>query len=635
MKRLYFFLLLLAAFAGHMSAENAVLDSLRRLVAATTDPAEQAVLYQELAFQSLYTQPDSARYYARLSQQLAAGASQDSLLAEGWLIEGYGYFFQDEYDSALVHYRRAQQIHGQAERYDRQAAILSNTASIYQLQGDYPQALASFQASLSLYENLADTPRHTIVLANMASLHAMSQNQERAIYYARRCLAMIDAYSEAEAPAMLGTRAQAYCNLGGAYLYQAQYDSALYYNRLGVQGIPYLGNPKLILAALNNLADVFEHREEWDSARHYFDRAHQQAQAFGYQEKAALYAAFMADLLIDVEAYDQAEPYVAEAQAWIDSAQELVTLEATYVALARYAEARGNYREALGWSDSLESIRDELLDAERVRALSDLQVKYETEKKERLLAESEEALARRQLWITGLVGLIVGLSLTGVVIGLRSQVQRRKALLAAKEKGLQAVIEATESERRRIARDLHDGIGQELGSLMLAFEQLQAAGTQGVDRLKHRLQSSIGQVRSLSHQMMPRALELAGLAPALEELVQQTFEDAAIEAEFDAFRLPEELDPQVSLVAYRVAQELISNVIRHAEATEVSVQLSAPRDILALTVEDNGRGFTPDPQAPGIGLTNMRTRLQQVGGTLTYEPGEDGGTRALVRIPLG
>lgn len=174
-----------------------------------------------------------------------------------------------------------------------------------------------------------------------------------------------------------------------------------------------------------------------------------------------------------------------------------------------------------------------------------------------------------------------------------------------------------------------------MGSLSLAFAQLrkQTQPPNLVDELDNRLRSTTDQLRGLSHQMMPRALEAAGLAPAMAELVERSFAHSDIEARFDAFRIPDELSPEVALTAYRVAQEL-SNVMRHAQATEIDVQLLGRREALLLIVEDNGRGFLPDQtSAQGIGLANMRTRLRALGGSLSYELATEGGTRAVVRLP--
>ena len=232
------------------------------------------------------------------------------------------------------------------------------------------------------------------------------------------------------------------------------------------------------------------------------------------------------------------------------------------------------------------------------------------------------------------------LLLAGALLWFRAKSRQKAAVQFARiqeqEQGLNAVIQATEDERRRIARDLHDGVGQELSSLFLGIDSIKSkipeALVPGLNSLRERLGTSTKHLRQISHQMMPQALETAGLAPALEDLVATSFRNTTITARVDAFRVPDNLDPKVALVCYRVAQELLNNVIRHAGASEIDVMLIAKNDRINLSVEDNGKGFDPHQASEGIGLTNMRTRLKAVNGSLEYEQVDGKGTRAVVNV---
>ena len=628
--RLYMGMVLLLLAVGKTAwGQNPTLDSLRHLAMNTTEPDSVVLAWQNLAYESLFVDPDSTEAQGQQSLKLAYEHDLDSLAAEAWLILGFRAMVVGEHDTALARLARAAAIHDKAGRADRVGAVLANQVSIYQRLDQNEKSLEVSLIALAEFEKSRDSMRWAALLGNIANLYVKMYDLESAEQACRSTLAYVRHQESPEARSILYTT---YIILGGVFYSRGVYDSAIVYIRNGFEGITNIRDPYSRMSGGNNLGASYEEVGQLDSALQYYRMAYDIASSMQATDRMVIYGSHVVSALSQLKRGEDAHPYLEVVRELIEKTSEPEARQQYYKAESFWAESQSDFHSALRWSQRASDMRDTLLNAERVRALSDLQIRYETEKTERQLAEAEEVLIRRQLWIAVLGGISISLLLAGLVLWLRGKARRRKTLIEEQQRGLNAVIQATESERRRIARDLHDGIGQELGSLMLAFDQLQEEGSR--ESLKDRLATSISQVRTLSHQMMPRALELAGLAPALEELVQHSFGSTEIDAEYDAFRVPDELDAQVSLVAYRVAQELISNVIRHAEATEVSVQLTANADNLTLTVEDNGRGFVPDPTAPGIGLTNMRTRLKQVKGSLQYESGEEGGTRALVRIPL-
>jgi signal transduction histidine kinase len=141
-------------------------------------------------------------------------------------------------------------------------------------------------------------------------------------------------------------------------------------------------------------------------------------------------------------------------------------------------------------------------------------------------------------------------------------------------------------------------------------------------------------VRELAHQMMPKALVRLGLVPALEEMLRKAFEGTGTRYVFEHHRVPDDLRPEIATGLYRIAQELISNTIKHAEAGKVEVQLLRNRDTLVLLVEDDGKGLGKS-EGNGIGLLSITDRARALGGTFALDPAGATGALATVRIPLG
>jgi two-component system sensor histidine kinase UhpB len=203
-----------------------------------------------------------------------------------------------------------------------------------------------------------------------------------------------------------------------------------------------------------------------------------------------------------------------------------------------------------------------------------------------------------------------------------------------------------EDERRRIARELHDGIGQNLTALKHQLAAVQASLPPAQSELAARLDASIalcGQTledtRQLSRLLRPQILDDLGLAPALQWLVRSLGDAGGLRVELDLAAVPT-LDAELQTLVFRIAQEALSNVVRHAGASHAVVRLATRAPGLWLTVwDDGGRwriGATGDGEArgDGSGLTNMRERLEAYGGRLQVESDPASGTWLRAVLPL-
>ncbi len=518
----------------------------------------------------------------------------------------------------------------------RYAAALTNMGGLYQNKWNYAKSLELQLEAALIFAELKDSLRLTTIYANLANLYDKNEQPRKAISYARMCQSY--AARHLDQGRMKAHFYQGSTIIGGAYLNLGIYDSSVYHQRIAVKGFSEVNDPYNSLSATNNLAYAYEMADKVDSAAIFYEHATQMALSLEVPNRIVANASNAANLYTQLGNLEKAREYLdlaREQERNVEDPEALYRLQNT---LSHFEEARGNYVRALRAQRLAVRMKDSLNSRERIMSINELSVKYETAEKERKLAETRADLKQRQLYLSWLGASLLGLILLGMVLFVLERSRRREAIqkarIAEQKRGLEAVIEATESERRRIARDLHDSVGQELASLQMAFEKLQdSQGLRAMDQLQGRLRGASSQLRSISHQMMPWALESAGLVPALDELVEKSTSGTGLKGNFDAFRV-EETPGDISLVLYRVAQELINNVLKHARASEVDVLLARSRDQLSLIVEDNGQGMEERYLKEELGMTNMRTRLQTIGGSLEYEAADRGGTRALVKVPV-
>jgi signal transduction histidine kinase len=197
------------------------------------------------------------------------------------------------------------------------------------------------------------------------------------------------------------------------------------------------------------------------------------------------------------------------------------------------------------------------------------------------------------------------------------------------------VVEAQELERARLARELHDETGQALTSILLGLKPLeQSAEAEAVGAVRELVVSTLQNVRRLAVELRPSALDDFGLVPAVERLSETFREQSGLEVDLAAHLGEERLLPEAETTLYRVIQEALTNVVKHAGASRVSILLQRKRGAVVAVVEDDGSGFDPDvTREDALGLAGMRERLALVGGKLQVESSPGRGTTIAAEVP--
>jgi len=211
----------------------------------------------------------------------------------------------------------------------------------------------------------------------------------------------------------------------------------------------------------------------------------------------------------------------------------------------------------------------------------------------------------------------------------------------------QGLLSSLEKERRRLAMELHDVIGQSLATLKLEMEFLvadcrpeDAAIADGLRRVVERLSSTMEQLSRISYGLRPANLDSLGLEPALRGLMEEANQGGQLKARLFTKGLDERCDPELELALYRIVQEGVTNALKHSGAKKVSVDIIRGRDTISLVVEDDGRGFDPEDVrnlrngTQRLGLLTMRERAARFGGRLFIDSRPDRGTCITAEIPL-
>jgi signal transduction histidine kinase len=292
-----------------------------------------------------------------------------------------------------------------------------------------------------------------------------------------------------------------------------------------------------------------------------------------------------------------------------------------------------NKDEAIVYLYKYGDIYTKLVEQNFQNTLTETEVKYETEKKELRI----EALEKERELYAGLgIATAAILLLAFGLLFFRNRLNVQKRRLAEQmvkqleqEKQLiaiQATLDTEIAERQTIARDLHDGLGGLLSAIKMNLANMQSEGVNNLNVVS-MVNQSIVEMRRIAHHIMPEALALHGLAVALKE-----FCAFIPSAKFNYIGGEERLESHLETLFYNCAYELVNNALKHSNATTIDVDLLIAREMVSLSVHDNGIGFDPETVEPGNGLKNIRNRVDAYKGKLNIYTSPGKGTEINIEV---
>ncbi len=430
-----------------------------------------------------------------------------------------------------------------------------------------------------------------------------------------------------------------------------EYDKAQFHNRQALAFFLAQKNHRRLISIYGIMASCENNLGKDQQAIIYIDSAQYFAKKINNEKQIAFLQIRKFRALINQKKYKEAFSVLQLAeQYFLEHPTEQGQLDWIYGNYANAYADINDYKKAFEYQQKRMKINGENRILENDERTTQLMVQYETEKKEQqikmqsLIIENQRQESQ-QLILGAISGLGFLLLLSGIgYFYYRNQQQEKlaHAQLHYQEQLLAATVNTQEAERKRISRDLHDGIGQQLSGLKLGFQQMTEKVSPQVPEQKEQLKklekiirNAALDVRNLSHQMMPKSLQELGLAPAITDMMENTFPNTNIAHEFFQTNMEQRLPESIEIGLYRITQELVSNILKHANAKEVTIELLKNKQEIVLMVEDDGQGFSPAQiQKDGHGLTNIRSRLQAIKGEVHFESPQEGGTLVTVRVPF-
>ncbi|RXK83532.1 tetratricopeptide repeat-containing sensor histidine kinase [Filimonas effusa] len=445
---------------------------------------------------------------------------------------------------------------------------------------------------------------------------------------------------------------------GGYYSAVKNYDSALWYQMkyLEIRKKNKVENITWDAATYLNIAEIYLDKNQPELAIPYIQKELALKQALASATRYLVYGYFFL-----ARAYYQQKLYDKSITTFEDTWQlfnrdeflDKEVVEAYKIAADAY-EASGKLPQALRYKNTYIRLHDSLTRKDKLDMMHRLQIKHRITEKDKALAEQKLATAQaenrvraKNLWIA-IISFVAIFVFTLFVVWRRSSMQQQRL---QQEKinnfqqqmeiaNLSAAIAGEERERSRIARELHDGIGGLMAASKMNFELVRK--TYSLDN-EHNfrdgislLEEAASELRKTAHNMMPEILLQDGLVVAVAYFCHKVGSNSTTEVHFQTSGAIRPFPPQFELAVYRIVQELVHNILKHAQATQAIVQMGFSDTIFDVTVEDNGIGIPADimDRSKGIGLKSVFERVKAIGGNLQIQNLPEGGTSIYFEVSL-
>lgn len=621
----------------HAPAQNNKIDSLV-LVSKGSNKKEAVKALNNLVNLLVYDKPGEAKQYAFQSMKLAADIDDEPGLADAYTRIGIAYDVSGQYDSSIYYDEKALLIYNKLDAPKGRGSALNNLGLIYWNMGDYDKALDCFFKALKDFETIKNDQYTANALNNIGLVYDDLKKYNDALTFHYKAK---EVYERIKDPYLQGA---VYNNLGNTYSSLNKLDSAEVYFKKAIDRQLQAKDDYGLSIAYSGYGTLMEERGQRTEAQLLFEKSLALKRKLNEVSGETILLIHLANLQQEKGHRDSSALLLLEAEKLAEKNDLKKELISIYNKLADYYEQTDSKR-SIGYYKKYDAVKDSVFNENSNRQITELNTKYETGKKELKLKEQDLLLARKNQLIAGIVAAVIVMLLLAFYFYKRHQFkqaqQQQQERMLQQDAATRVVMTAEENERRRIAAELHDGIGQMMSAARMnlsAFEQEVDFKTgeqkQAYDNIINLVDQSCREIRSVSHQMMPNALLKKGLTDAIREFLERI--DARIlKVSLHTEGLNEKLDTQTESVLYRVIQECVNNVLKHAAASTLDISMIRDADGISITVEDNGKGFDTRQlaDAAGIGTENIRSRVQFLKGSVEFDSTPGRGTLVAIHVP--
>ncbi len=619
------------------------------------DSKDSIKVWNDKSWDYMYKDTDSALYFARKASKLSNRLEDNEGLIQAIKLQGIAFDVVSEYDSALYYYNNALEYAINLKDTSQVASLYSNIGLTGLHKGDLKFALENFLNARKLFEVISPYSNGLAgTYNNIGIIYLRLKNYSQALSYFNHALPIYDKHDNKIGVGAILT------NIADVYHAQGRLHDARNTLMESIEIKEETNDLYGLSIAYNRMASMLIEKDSLDEAGKWLEKTLHCASRIDNKNTVVSAYHMMQKIFSQKGQYNKAIRYNHLALD-ISLEMDAVRLEAaSYKKFSELYEETADYFNAYYYLQKYLNLHDSLSSKEQLGKLYEMQLDYEMQKKsdeialltekqkvQQLEIDKQRLLLNQRTQLIIIIASSLGLLLLLLYIRYLKYKHRQKmkmemAILNQKEQQTKKILQAEVKERKRIGEELHDGLGQYLSLIKLKITDYLDKVTpdenklnSGLLSLKTIIDQALNELRNISHNLSPIFLQEKGLSSALVDLTNRIRNNCKCNIELEITGLNnKKLSNEIEHTLYRIVQELLNNVIRHAQAENVFMQIVCNESELTLMVEDDGKGFDKEKANKGMGLININTRLANMGGTFEVDTMPERGTIISVSMPL-
>ena len=557
---------------------------------------------------------------------------------------GSSYVFETNYPEAIKYYNEALVEAESINLYDEVANINNNLGTVFNESGSYTSAYIHLVAALENYDLAGAPEKREGTLNNIGLTYLNLNNHNKALEYFEEAL---DTNLQQRNPILASTILN---NIALCNRLENNTAIALDYLARSIKLSEKHNNQYSLCISYKIMGDIYQTSRDYEKAFEAYTQSEQIAQEGQLFQQIAFAKTGMGRVLLDWGRIPEALEVGLDV---LDMAEEknsnLIKTDAHFLLSMIYQEKK-DYQKSLEHFQQNVALKEEMSNNTIVNQIYDVELKHldQLNNMQQLEIDKKELVISNKNNLLFFISLVFILLLSGLYLIYRNHQHKqatklRDTVIEMNKKKSNAALEAEIRERKRIGQNLHDSLGY-----LLSLAGLQASvlykkknitdekRKELVDSLMDSLDEAFNEVRNISHNLSPSLLSEQGLKGALKNISSKVNQSSNVRMTFDTFGLNGNLDGLIENVLYRTLQEIVNNTLKHADASELFVQLTQDEKEINLIAEDNGKGFNykPGQNNSGMGLTNITSGIEHLNGTIFIDTKPGRGTIISIIIPL-
>lgn len=541
---------------------------------------------------------------------------------------------RNELDSTMVYSRLAIQNPNPVEHQRSDIDAYNLLANSYYFKGELNTAITNYLKVATLLENGGNPLHLGYLYSNIATLLGETGNINKQINYLQKSHNLLKNNNDERFIATVAS------NLGLAYYHIKDTVKADTWSKEALK-LSELAND--LVAKTQSSLTLSLIQKDLDKSLQYAEQSVAYANDLGDKTHMANAYYRYADILDQLGQGEKAAQYAEEA---VNLAQEIgdnLTLTKASATAGKIYFNLGQKEKAADFYYTFSILKDSISSAENAREINDINTKYETEKKEKQIAEQELKIQKQQSnLLYAILGGALLVSILGGIFIYNREAHRLKLKQLQQEKEnaiLNSFILGEERERKRISHELHDGVAAMIGAAKMSIESMphlpQEKHSELLSKVKGILETTHADVRHIAHNLLPTVLEREGLVKATSHFAFEINETKLVNISVvDNNSHAHELSSQLQLMLFRIIQELVNNIVKHSQSQKAEITFSSSKNGLEIDISDDGIGYEHTMGSGNQGLYSITQRLKSIGGNFKITKGTTGGTQAKVEITV-